>query len=85
MSIVRWNDGTYWALKTKTDKGKRVLAKLTTKFKVLLVILTIVIYIYVLVKAWLQVLYIKYSMRHVAEMPIKHEAKPSALLVCLIL
>ena len=35
LTIVRWNDGTYWALKTKTDKSKRVLAKLTTKYKVL--------------------------------------------------
>ncbi|XP_065904261.1 midasin-like isoform X2 [Dysidea avara] len=33
LTIVRWNDGTYWALKTKTDKSKRVLAKLTTKYK----------------------------------------------------
>ena len=39
----------------------------------------------ILVKAWMRALYVKYSTRCVAEMPIKHEAKLSALLACLVL
>ena len=35
----------------------------------------------ILVKAWIRALYVKYSTKRVAEMPIKHEAKLSVQLV----
>ena len=37
-------------------------------------------YVKIIIKVWLQVLYIKCSTRHTGEMLIKHKMKPSALL-----
>ena len=34
MTILRWNDGNYWALKATTEKSHRSLVKFMNKYKV---------------------------------------------------
>lgn len=34
VSIMRWNDGNYWALKASTEKSHRTLVKFMKKWKV---------------------------------------------------
>lgn len=34
VSIMRWNDGNYWALKSSTEKSHRSLVRIMKKWKV---------------------------------------------------
>ena len=38
LSLLRWNDGNYWALKDAIKKNHAAVAKLVKKFKVLYVL-----------------------------------------------